>query len=260
MLLLIFFLRTFKGSGPIIYLREWSQRKPEGILMTAPAGNREQPQNVQNEHCPEEIREVVLPHDVCSEPNPEWREPEERYRRLSIQWDAVQWGHRLLPDPDFSAFYRMGFGAIFRPFDHTPVGVFGFGAQFDLKLSHEGPASDEFLALGRVQTSLNLHPARQERLTIAALAGVRHLYGQDRSLPDLPGSQPVSGTLPVVGGELAFESSLFRWLTLSPYLGVHYTFGGEVEGDRDGPNLRIDPSVDLIAGARFTFDFLPVGE
>lgn len=206
------------------------------------------------------MKEVPIHNDQCSAPNPDWREPTERYRRFSIQWDAIQWGHRLSPDPDFSTFYRMGLGAIFRPFDTTPIGNFGIGAQFDIELSHEGPASDEFVALARLQDTISLHPARRDRLTFALLGGIRHLYGQNRSLPDLPGSQAVDGTLGVLGGEIAFETSFFRWLTLSPYLGVQYTFAGEVTGDRDGPGLRIDPTVDLIVGGRFTFDFFPVGE
>lgn len=238
-------------------------RGSQATVTEEPAVTPEDP-TIQNEHCPDWMREVPVHGDVCSEPNPDWREPDERYRRLSLHWDLLQWGHRLHPNPDFSTFYRMGFGAVFRPFDHTPVGVFGIGAQFDVELSHEGPASDEFVALGRLQTTLNLTSARRERLTIAALAGVRHLYGQDRVLPDLPDSQPVSGTLPVIGGELAFEEVLFRYPSLSlnlvPYLGVQYTFAGRVDGERDGANLRIDDSVDLIAGLRFSFELLPVGE
>ena len=217
--------------------------------MTSPLRN--QPNN---QHCPEEIREVPLPHDECSEPVPGWREAHLRYRRLSLQADLAQWGHALTPEPEFSSFYRFGLGAIFRPFDYTPVGVFGLGVQVDTNFQNE------VLALGRIQTSFNIQRHGRERITLAALGGIRHLIGQDRLTEGSSAPQPVTGTLGVLGGELALESRLVRWLTLVPYLGVQYSFAGSVDGDLSGPDQRLGPSLDLIVGARITFDLFPVGE
>ncbi|MDX1385988.1 MAG: hypothetical protein R3257_00255 [bacterium] len=206
-----------------------------------------------NQNCAEEIREVELPFDECSEPVENWLPAHQRYRRLSLHLDG-QWGHQLAPHPEFSSFGRMGVGAIFRPFNYTPVGVFGFGATLDLNFQND------LVALARVQTSFNIQRHARERLTFALQGGIRHMFGRPMITEGTTDPQGVTGTLGVVGAELALESRLFRYLTLIPFLGVQYTIPGSVDGDRDGSGLSLESQVDFILGGRISFDVLPVGE
>lgn len=209
--------------------------------------------NPNNQNCFEEIQEVELPFDECSEPVENWLPAHLRYRRLSLHLDG-QWGHQLAPNPEFSSIGRMGVGAIFRPFQYTPVGVFGFGATLDLNFKND------LVALARVQTSINIHRHARERITIALQGGIRHLYGRPMMTEGSSDPQGVTGTLGVLGTELALETRLFRYLTLIPFLGVQYTLPGSVDGERDGTGLNLGPQVDLLLGARLSFDIFPVGE
>jgi hypothetical protein len=203
--------------------------------MTEPRGV-----NPKLQYCSEAIRAHPLPHDDCAKPLPPWSPPGERYRRISLFIDPAINFHLTPFDKDF----QLGAGGVFRPGGKTALGFWGLGAQVETKFEKD------VTVLGRIQDSFNLQRYGRDRLTLAALGGVRF--------------EDQTGSLAQVGMEAALEWHLVAnlgWplitnMTLTlPYISARYTFTGSApQQDAQVPDWN------LIVGARWSFDMLPVGE
>lgn len=201
-------------------------------------------------YCPEYIRSHPGPYDKCSPPLPPWTDPGERYRRFSVFLDTA--GRLQLQDPTFQ--YWMGLGVIGRPFGKTATGFWGFGAQLESNLR------DDFTALARIQTSLNLKANGRDRLTLGALGGLRQLRGQPRPTSDGL-KEGLTATLGQAGLEAALEWRLLKNFTLTlPYLSARYTFAGSGRLDSGNETKSLPATWDMILGVRLSLDLFPVGE
>ena len=189
--------------------------------------------NLKLNYCSKEIQERPLPYDQCSTPEPPWTPPGEHYRHLSFFADS---------DYNFQAqnFKRLGLGILFRPFDKGTTGLWGFGAQWETNFDNQ------WTALGRIQTSFNLQRYGRDRLTVAALGGLRH---------ESDGKN---------GGQVGLETSL-EWRVLDkgllhftvnfPVVSARYTVGSSIADKASEDSLWT-----MLLGIRGSYDMFPSGQ
>jgi hypothetical protein len=192
------------------------------------------------ENCPHSFGKTPLPFDQCTPPSPNWTVAKERFSRFSL---APEWSYLLAGKSPSGSYW--GGTAVLRPHPY-----FGFGASVLSNLSNETQI------LGRLQTSFNLHSRGMFRATIAALAGVNHLYGQNEA---------VSGDRFAVGGELALDMRFYQflktnWISISPFVRGLYTPAATLSSDKTpSQKVALDSGLDLSLGLRLSFDLFETG-
>ncbi|KAB2842904.1 hypothetical protein F9K50_01010 [bacterium] len=210
------------------------------------------PPVLSNQHCSPEIRANPLPGDRCADMTQPYFPPERRFRMLSVNVDfplsfSARSGRSRGPDAGYPEFYRLGAGALFRP-----IPWLGLGAQLDSNW-----AFNELNLLGRVQGSIPLHRYGMLRLDLAALAGLRQLFGQPHELGG--GEANVSGSLFAAGGHASFNIQLTQESSIFPYFRFLISPAAGVTRDADGSAASLPLSWELQFGVGWSLDFLPSG-
>lgn len=199
---------------------------------------------IQNEACPEEIRAKPLPYDICSPENPDWRTAGSRYSKLSLHLDNL-W--RILGPGENN--YFTGLGTIFRP--NRKLGI---GGQMDWNYANQ---IDAYL---RLQGSYNLQRHGLYRLTLAALVGMTHLYGQRRIPVGEKKVDIVSGNLFSSGVELALDIRLHPLFTLSPFSELRYSPQSTLSSGTSNREVHLSSSLNTMIGLRLGFNFFQIGQ
>ncbi|MFO1463966.1 MAG: hypothetical protein U1F66_09300 [bacterium] len=205
------------------------------------------PPVLDNRHCSPEIRAHPLPGDRCSDMTQAYYPPERRFRMFSLNVDlpaSFSMRSGRTSGPDF--WYREGIGALFRPLPWL-----GLGAHFDTN------AANEITLMGRVQGQIPLHRFGMLRLDIAALAGLRQVFGQPHDLG--AGETNLSGSLFAAGAHASFNIQLTQEASLFPYFRFLISPPSEVSRDSDGARISLPLSYEFQFGLGWSLDFVPSG-
>jgi len=192
--------------------------------------------------CPKEFQEHPLPYDDCSPPQPDFVKPEYRFRYFSL-------GHEInipLYNPvDMST--RVGIYGLFRP--HRFFGI-GFSSDTDF--------SEELTFFGKAQADIWLDRYGMNRLQLAPLFGVRHLFSQNRPIDNGSTATPaVTGDILSAGLEIGFQHNLLDWLSVGGFTRFLYSPKADLSRVDNQQTVTVKEHPELMFGLRFGFELAP---